>query len=156
MFKKKIVFIIPALCLFVSCLHKKAPYKAPDDQVMKLVETDKAFSADSKLNGMKAAFMDYIDSNGVLLRPNYKPIEGADAIDFISQANDTSYIMTWVPQGAMVASSNDMGYTYGIYSIQPKDKDTLIHGTYLTIWKKEADGTWKFIMDTGNEGIGDR
>jgi ketosteroid isomerase-like protein len=35
-----------------------------------------------------------------------------------------------------------------------KDKDTTIFGTYTSIWKKQSDGTWKFVLDTGNEGVG--
>ena len=24
------------------------------------------------------------------------------------------------------------------------------HGKYVTIWKKQADGSWKFVVDIGN------
>ena len=29
-------------------------------------------------------------------------------------------------------------------------------GTYVTIWKKDADGTWKWVLDSGNEGLGEK
>ena len=35
----------------------------------------------------------------------------------------------------------------------PKNKDTIMQGTYVNIWKKQPDGTWKLILDSGNEGI---
>ncbi len=25
------------------------------------------------------------------------------------------------------------------------------YGKYVTIWKKQADGTWKFVVDVGNK-----
>ena len=40
---------------------------------------------------MKKAFIEYIDNEGILLRPDHPPIIGADAIDFLSQVNDSSY-----------------------------------------------------------------
>ena len=102
---------------------------------------------------MKRAFIEYIDDEGVLLRPGHIPIIGANAIDYLSLVNDTAFILTWSPTGAGIAASGDLGYTYGIYNMAMKD--TVIKGTYVSIWKKQSDGKWKFMLDIGNEGIGD-
>ena len=83
-------------------------------------------------------------------------IAGADAVDFLIQQNDADYTMTWEPRNAVVAQSGELGYTYGVYALRPSVKDTVIYGTYVSIWKKEKDGTWKFVLDSGNEGIGDK
>ena len=98
--------------------------------------------------------MNTLDSNGVLLRPGHMPIVGADAIDYLIQQNDSAYTLSWQPSFAEVAASGELGYTYGMYALQMKDKDTTIFGTYTSIWKKQSDGTWKFVLDTGNEGVG--
>jgi ketosteroid isomerase-like protein len=87
------------------------------------------------------------------LRPGHSPIIGANAIDFLSQVNDSSYTLTWSPAGAEIAASEDMGYSYGIYKLELKD--TVLRGTYVSVWKKQKDGKWKFILDSGNEGIGE-
>jgi ketosteroid isomerase-like protein len=156
-FMKKSIFFILTLFLMASCRQKNDKNnKQYPELKAEMIETDRAFSEMSKEVGMKKAFLEYIDSDGVLLRPNTMPLIGADAMDYISQADDTSYIMTWEPQGGSIAASGDLGYTYGVYSVQPKNKDTLIRGTYLSVWKKQKDGKWKFVVDTGNEGIGDR
>jgi hypothetical protein len=84
------------------------------------------------------------------------PIAGANAIDFLIQQNDTSYTLTWQPHNAVVSLAADFGYTYGIYSLQPKTIDTILYGTYVNIWKKQSDGSWKFVLDSGNEGIGEQ
>ena len=112
------------------------------------------FSRLSEEKGMKAAFIEYIDSNGVLLRPNEMPIVGANAIDYLIQQNDTGYSLTWQPNNAEISTSGDLGYSYGIYAMRPASKDTVIYGTYTSIWKKQKDGKWKFVLDSGNEGIG--
>ncbi|RYY71468.1 MAG: hypothetical protein EOO13_03015 [Chitinophagaceae bacterium] len=117
------------------------------------MKTDQAFSDLSLAKGMKHAFIEYIDSNGVLLRPGHLPIVGANAIDFLIQQNDTDYTLNWQPQHAFVSQSADLGYTYGVYALEPKNLDTVLYGTYVSIWKKQDDGKWKFVLDTGNEGI---
>lgn len=122
---------------------------------IELMDADKAFSKLSEEKGMKHAFLEYLDSNGVLLRPNQAPIVGADAIDYLIQQNDSTYTLKWEPKNGVVAKSGELGYTYGIYALQPTAKDTIIYGTYVSIWKKEAGGKWKFVLDSGNEGIGE-
>jgi len=116
-----------------------------------MLNTDIAFSEYSKKHGMKKAFIEYIDDDGVLLRPNHMPIVGAYAIDFLTQVNDSSFTLSWKPLTGNIAGSNDLGYTYGVYRLQLPD--TALSGTYVTIWKKQPDGKWKFVLDSGNEGI---
>lgn len=154
MLLKKINFILPGLIfsslLFISCQPKTNLVKSisPDE----IIKADEAFSEMSRKTGMKKAFIEYIDNEGILLRPNHPPIAGADAIDFLSQVNDSSYILTWSPGGGQIAASADLGYTYGIYKLEMKD--TVLRGTYVSIWKKQKDGKWKFVLDCGNPGIG--
>jgi len=112
---------------------------------------DKAFSDLSKKEGMKIAFIEYMENDGVLLRPNHPPIVGADAIDFLSQSADTAYTLTWSPSAADVSQSGDLGYSYGTYTLQMRD--TALYGTYVSIWKKQDDGKWKFVLDSGNPGL---
>jgi len=146
--------ILPVLIMFslvlMSCNPKKNSAKSmsPDE----IIKADEAFSEMSRKSGMKKAFIEYIDNEGILLRPNHPPIAGADAIEFLSQVNDSSYTLTWVPRGGEMATSGNLGYTYGIYTLEMKD--TVLRGTYVSIWKKQKDGKWKFVLDSGNEGVG--
>ena len=153
--KHFLLYGLISLSLF-SCSDrgKKTPGDTGDDK-MKMMDADRTFSRLSEAKGMKSAFLDYIDSNGVLLRPNHLPLLGADAIDYLIQQNDSSFTLKWEPKNGMVAASGDLGYTYGLYIIKPTSKDTLIYGNYVSIWKKQSDGNWKFVLDSGNEGIGD-
>jgi ketosteroid isomerase-like protein len=149
--------IVPAfILLFIfSCTQKKEAAVDDTAERTSLLAADRAFSDLSTEKGMKAAFIEYIDSNGVLLRPDEMPIVGANAIDYLISLNDTTYKLNWQPQHAFVSKSADLGYTYGVYAVHPSASDTTLYGTYVSIWKKQADGKWKFLLDTGNEGIGD-
>jgi len=142
---------------FVSCNFFTKEKEVTTDPMDKLnmMEADRAFSKMSEEKGMKAAFLEYIDSNGVLLKPNRLPIVGADAIDYLIQQSDTGYTLKWEPRTGAVAHSGELGYTYGIYALTPNHQDTVIYGTYVSIWKKEVSGKWKYVLDSGNEGIGE-
>jgi ketosteroid isomerase-like protein len=152
----KMTLLVATVMLLASCIfpRKKEP-QADAFAKMEMMEADRAFSKLSKEKGMKTAFIEYLDSNGVLLRPNHLPIAGADAVDFLIQQNDTDFTMTWEPRNGAIARSGELGYTYGIYVLRPSSKDTVIYGTYVSIWKKEKGGTWKYVLDSGNEGLGD-
>ncbi len=149
--KRGSVMLLVAISI-TSCTTKK-PVEISVDYKSGMMEADRAFSKMSEEKGIKKALMHYIDDKGVLLRPFSAPLVGGNAVDFISQGNDTSYLFTWEPSGGNVATSGDMGYTYGIYSRKAKDKDTILYGTYTRIWKRLENGKWKFVLETGNEGI---
>jgi len=145
-----LLFLMFSSLLVISCKPKPNLVKSisPDE----IIKADEAFSEMSRKTGMKKAFIEYIDNEGILLRSNHPPIIGANAIDFLSQVNDSSYTLTWSPGGGEIATSDDLGYTYGIYKLATKD--TILRGTYVSIWKKQKDGKWKFVLDSGNPGIG--
>jgi ketosteroid isomerase-like protein len=150
-----ILFFFTYLFILSCNLKPDKENKADAFAKMEMMDADRKFSRMSAEKGMKAAFIEYIDSNGVLLRPGHLPIAGADAVDFLIQQNDSDYTMTWEPSNAYVARSGELGYTYGVYALKPSTIDTVIYGTYVSIWKKEKDGTWKFVLDSGNTGIGE-
>ncbi len=145
-----------AIVSIFSCASpkKEEPVDA-DKYKASLLKADEDFSELSMQKGLKNAYLEYIDSNGVLLRPNVIPIAGADAVDYIIGLKDTGYTMQWKPTDAIVAQSGELGYTYGVYQIKPSLVDTAFYGTYVSIWKKQGNGKWKFVLQSGNEGIGE-
>ena len=153
----KLLFFLFVVLPFTACnFFEKKKTVAGLDEKIKMMDADKAFSKMSLEKGMKNAFLEFIDSNGVLLRPGQYPVVGADAIDFLIQLNDSSYTLQWEPKSGGIAQSGELGYTYGLYVLKPAGKDTTLYGTYVSIWKKQADGSWKFVLDSGNEGIGEK
>jgi ketosteroid isomerase-like protein len=64
--------------------------------------------------------------------------------------------MSWQPTKVEVSKSGDLAYLTGAYAMKAKDEkgnpisDT---GKILEIWKKQADGKWKCIVDTWNSDL---
>jgi ketosteroid isomerase-like protein len=55
-----------------------------------------------------------------------------------------------------VAQSGDIGYTSGTYEFTMNDasgKPVNERGKYLEVWKKQADGKWKCVMDIWNSDL---
>ena len=80
---------------------------------------------------------------------------GRDAIlEFAEQLfADESVQFSWRPEVAEVAYYGDMGYTIGTYKfvrIGPDGEFVRMDGTYVTIWRKQNDGSWKVAVDIGN------
>jgi ketosteroid isomerase-like protein len=70
--------------------------------------------------------------------------------DFFAPGGPT---LTWAPIKGEVIGAGDLGYTIGRSLLKgkgPDGKPTERRGQYLTIWRKQADGSWKAIFDTGS------
>lgn len=121
-----------------------------------LLDTDRSYSALSVKQGMNAAFLAMFDMAGVKLQTNHLPIVGFENIKASLMGEDDSvFTLTWEPMFAKIATSGDMGYTYGTYKIADKATDSITsEGTYVTIWGKNSTGQWKALLDTGNTGLG--
>jgi ketosteroid isomerase-like protein len=101
-----------------------------------------------------AGYMSYYADDAVEV-PNGSPlIQGkvniAKGMGFL---DDKSNRLTWVPVGADISASGDLGYTYGSYEFHHKGKDgkpTVEQGKYTSIWKLQQDGVWKVVLDMSN------
>jgi ketosteroid isomerase-like protein len=87
--------------------------------------------------------------------PSFAPtIEGREKIlDSYRPYYDSSSIkLSWTPARAEVSRSRDLGWTIGTYTVtrvDDKGNTTVRHGRYVTIWKKQRDGSWKAVLDSG-------
>lgn len=142
------VFIIIQF-LIISCTKSG---KGPEEGV--LLKADRDFSAMSAKEGMHKAFLYFVADSGVLLMDNSFPLKGRDAlITLFEKSSDTAFTLTWEPVYEKLAKSGEMGFTYGIFNKRTKSNGESSTGIYLTIWERQKDGAWKFVMDTGTDGL---
>ena len=67
--------------------------------------------------------------------------------------DDQNNRLTWSPVHVDVSASGDFAYSFGNYeftSVGKGGKPTVEHGKYTTIWKKQADGKWRVVLDMHN------
>ncbi len=144
MFLKTLWTILAVVILAGCCREQKS-----DPSV--LISTDEAFSRMSVEKGVNAAFIFYADDSVVKLRDGNFPITGKnEMVKFYRSRPDTGMILKWKPVRAEIGQSNDLGYTFGEWELSLKAKDTILYGNYISIWRKQADGSWKYILDAGS------
>jgi ketosteroid isomerase-like protein len=161
---KKLSFFLILLATLNSCTQTSNQATTGDVSTQKslntdslktvLMQADLSFSDLSSQKGTHEAFMTYVSDAGTLLRPYHPPIVGKDSIrSYLYSRPDSSFTLTWKPSYADVAASGDLGYTYGTYKLTIKNSKEFEEGTYITIWKQDRSGNWKFALDTGNPGL---
>jgi len=117
----------------------------------KLLDIDYEFARTSVKKGAAAAFYLYLADNAMQLPEGSLPIYGRSAI-YETMKGD-HYDLLWTPVKAEIARSGELGWTWGKYVVVVRNDDgteTKMFGKYLNIWRKQADGKWKVIVDMGN------
>ena len=121
-----------------------------------LLKTDKEFSDMSAREGTFTAFLAYIAEDGVILRDNSLPAKGRETLrEYYSGKSDTSFTLVWEPLFEKISAGNDLGYTYGVWTNTVKQNGKVTKGTYATVWQKQNNGEWKFVLDLGTQGLPD-
>lgn len=113
------------------------------------MQADKDMSFVASQQGFLKALLQYADTDVVKLGEGQLPIVGKRAFrDFVGEKTGTKSL-SWVPVDGQVAQSGELGYTWGNWTMAVQG-DTTFYGNYFTVWKKQADGSWKFALDGGN------
>jgi ketosteroid isomerase-like protein len=100
----------------------------------------------------------FCDDHGSLLWPNAPGATGKSAI---TKATASAFAipdfkLEWHPDQIAIARSGELGYTSGTYTWTFKDasgKPASDKGKYLTVWKKQQDGSWKVLLDMFNTDL---
>jgi ketosteroid isomerase-like protein len=98
-----------------------------------------------------AAFVSYFAEDGVELDDGGGIASREEISKQPTWPEGTS--LSWTPIHGDMAASGDLGYTYGNYIFKSKDKEGKVvphYGKYMSVWKKQKDGSWKVVVDMGN------
>jgi ketosteroid isomerase-like protein/quercetin dioxygenase-like cupin family protein len=95
-------------------------------------------------------FTSYFASDATVYAPGAPAMKGADAIrtQYSEMSGAPGFSLSWTPAEADVAASGDMAYTTGTYDMSMAGATE--KGKYVTVWKKQADGSWKVSQDIFN------
>ena len=119
-----------------------------------LLRTDAEFSNVSTEKGTVEAFLSYMAEDAVLLPMGGNPVKGRENIRTHLSQGSSGSVLTWQPFQVVVAQSGELGYTFGTYEVKLTGQDgkpTSRYGKYVTIWRRQPDGSWKFVLDIGNQ-----
>jgi ketosteroid isomerase-like protein len=117
-----------------------------------MVKTEQAFSKMAEEKNTRDAFLAFIADDGLLFRPG--AVNGKKWMlehPAPPPKDDKKPLLAWQPAYAGMAASGDMGFTTGPWEAKAdiKDEKPGAYGHFMTVWKKQADGSWKFVVDLG-------
>jgi ketosteroid isomerase-like protein len=146
--KNRIALLV--LLLFMTLLAKGQSINNKIEQE-ELIKADRAWSLAAKTNDMEKLWS-FWENDAIILMSADMTIKGIDQIKrFTTQARtDPNFEISWEVQGAEVSEKADIGYTFGIGKVQRTSGTGETISTtkpYLTVWKKQSDGTWKCIIE---------
>jgi len=111
-----------------------------------LLHADSAFAALSVTSGAKNAFLAFSAEDAMSFGGGAQVTQGRQAIGAGFDGFPAGAVLEWWPVAAEIAPSGDLGCTVGEARIVSLNH----YSKYLTIWRRQLDGTWKFVADGGN------
>lgn len=146
-----IQIVLPALIIVASSgCQKITKNDTMEELETQIINTEKAFNEMVLKEGMDKAFEHFAAENAVILRGN-QLIKGKKEIKAWQAMNTIPFeSFSWSPDVVEVSKSGDMAYTYGSYTITVLDsvvKKKEIKGIFHTVWKRQDDGSWKYVWD---------
>src|SRR5438876_11920798 len=135
-------------CFLAGPLTVRAAEPSPAEAARAMVESERNFYQTGQEKGTRAAFLAFLADDAVVFRPG--PVNGKDAWE---KRAETGFDLIWEPTFAAIARSADLGYTAGPakWKANKKDEKFLGYGQFVSIWKKQKDGSWKVALDCGIE-----
>ena len=124
------------------------------DAVRQVREADSAFALAADLQGTGIAFSAFVAPQGVLFSGS-EVVTGPEAVRALLEAQQRrGSTLNWRPVYADAADSGDLGMTVGESVIMGRTEATgsvfQRFGKYLTIWQRQPNGSWRFVVDGGN------
>ena len=143
--------VLPAIITLIAGCHQQIDVGKARTE---LLETDAAFAQKSLEVGAAEAFHLYFADDATQFPSGANPRFGRDSIYARMKSSRVAYVLRWTPRAADIALGGDLGYTWGTSSFTWKDDHDSMHveyGKYVSVWKRQADGQWKVVIDIGND-----
>lgn len=112
-----------------------------------MVQSEYAFGRAVKEHGLRDGFLQYLDDGAIAFAP-----QPTDAKAFYGTRPEGPSTLTWYPVMARLSVSGDFGFTTGPWQVSFKGRDgkpAIMHGDYATIWHRNKNGEWRWLLDAG-------
>jgi ketosteroid isomerase-like protein len=123
--------------MLVAALFALSVATTPAQQIE---AAERAFAADGLALGVRGSFLKHMADDAIVFEP--APVNAKAAWRARSAEGEPK--LEWWPAWVVAAKSGDLGLSTGPSAVNGRRG-----GWYATIWRKEADGTWRWIYDGG-------
>jgi ketosteroid isomerase-like protein len=131
------------MILFLALSLAAAPPAAASDPAQ-VIAAERAFAAMAKEKGIGPAFRTFSADDAIALQPDpvlLKP--------HLFRQGDPPGQLLWWPTYSGIAVSGDLGFNTGPFVSRGPDGGAQGQGWFFTIWKRQANGEWRWVLDHG-------
>jgi ketosteroid isomerase-like protein len=116
-----------------------------------MADTERAFAEACTRKGIRDSFLEYFADDAIAFNP--APISAKDRLRARPARPFSEAELRWEPRLGDVAANGELGWLTGPSTfIDHTSKDARPQaGNYLSVWRREADGSWRVIIDVGSQ-----
>jgi ketosteroid isomerase-like protein len=134
---RHLALLVLPLTLLAAPASAQTPDPAP------VIAAERAFAADARMMGIAGSFNKWSVPEAIVIGGGQAQRIGEAYPDGPKPADEP--LLEWWPNFAGIARSGDLGFTTGGVAFNGQRS-----GHYFTIWKRQPDGTWKWVYDGGS------
>jgi ketosteroid isomerase-like protein len=143
-----------SLALLATLVGALVVHAAPDKEQLKreVAALEDQFSAMAQEKGVLAAFQHFAAPDVAFIDTDPRQFRGAAAVQQRMGRFPPGATLKWSAHFTDVSADGTLGYNYGRYELRspgPDGQERVGTGWFLSIWKKQPDGSWRYVMDTG-------
>lgn len=147
----KFIFFPALAIIMLSCSPRNEQSMLTEaEAIQEIYDVEQAFNELLAKEGRAAAFAHFAAEGGAINRGG-KMIIGKAAIEaFYAASTTTNVSLTWVPDKVQMSDDLTMASTWGKYQFTGTSEDgeaLKSTGIFHTVWKRQQDGSWRYIYD---------
>ena len=144
----KPITIFLFLLAIASCSETKVDKKAEGE---KIIQLSKEWSQAAATKDIEKT-LSYWADDALVMQEGMAPLKGKQAIRQMVEGSFKmlGFSISWEPQSVEVSDNGDMAYLIENSKVSYNDstgKTITTNNKAVTIWRKQADGTWKNAVD---------
>jgi ketosteroid isomerase-like protein len=116
--------------------------------LQQLFDTERAFVRLAAEKGFRDSFYEYFADEGIAFNPHPFRVRLALAAQPPSAGPMGA---AWAPVYGDIAQAGDLGWDSGPLRFEVRDGAPARHGMFFSVWKRQADGAFKVVLDVGTD-----
>lgn len=126
------------------------PAPEAHDVVAEVRAAEAAFLQSTRAQGA-AGWARFFNPDGRMVAGG-EVVQGPEAIRQAMEPFLQEFVLDWQPQAVEAAADGTLAYAVGWYrtSLRSRPDSVVERGTYVTVWERQPDGTWRVRADIGS------
>jgi ketosteroid isomerase-like protein len=132
-----------------------AAFIAPQSEIppalRAMVDAEGAFAQACTQKGIRDSFLEYFAPDSIAFNP--APISATQRLRERPARAFSEFELRWEPRTGDVAASGELGWLTGpsTFTDHTVPNSRPQPGNYLSVWRRQADGQWRVVIDQGSQ-----